>query len=465
MRKVDLIIKNAYLISMNNEREILNDTCIIIEKNKITDIGKANLLEKYNSEKIIDARGKFVLPGFISTHSHLFQTLLKGLGRDKLLLDWLDSSVRRAIHKIDEECCYYAALTGCIEAIRTGTTTILDYMYCHGKEGLDDSIIQAFEDLGIRGILGRGFTDTSKFPKEFGCTYHDTEQNFFDDVRRLEKKYRDHSRISLALAPGIIWDNTEEGYKEMRNIANELNIPITMHLLETEDDDKYCLEDRGMKTVPYLEKVGILGPDFIAVHCIQMSDEDIELFKKYDVKISHNPVSNMVLAAGVAPIPKLIENGLTISLACDGSASNDTQNMLEVMKMTTLLQKVTHRDAKLLPSSSVLEMATLGGAKSINKLDCLGSIEIGKNADIIIYNPYKSAISIPVHDPISSLIYSSTPNNIETSIIDGKVVMDKNQIVNIDEEKVIYKTQKISSKLIEDVGLGNVQWGKRIYGL
>ncbi len=465
MRKVDLIIKNAYLISMNTEREILKDACIIIEKSKIIDIGKANLLEKYISEKTIDAKGKVVFPGFISTHSHLFQTLLKGLGRDKLLLDWLDSSVRRAIHKIDDECCYYAALTGCIEAIKTGTTTILDYMYCHGKEGLDDSIIRAFEDLGIRGILGRGFTDTSKFPEEFGCAYHDTEQKFFDDVRRLNKKYKNHSRIGMALAPGIIWDNTEDGYKEIRKIADELNIPITMHLLETEDDDKYCLDDRGMKTVPYLEKMGILGPDFIAVHCIHMSDEDIELFKKYDVKISHNPVSNMVLAAGVAPIPRFIEEGLTISLACDGSASNDTQNILEVMKMTTLLQKVTHRDAKLLPSSSVLEMATLGGAKSINKLDSLGSIEVGKNADIVIYNPYKSSISIPIHDPISSLIYSSTPNNIETSIIDGKVVMENNQITTIDEEKVLYKTQQIASKLIADIGLGNVQWGKRIYGL
>ena len=461
MMKADIIIKNALVVTMDRERRILEDAVIIIVEDKIEQIGSIELLKEYKADKIIDAKGKFVFPGFISTHTHLFQVMLKGLGRDKTLFDWLDSSVRRAIHKIDKECCHYAALTGCIEAIRTGTTTVLDYMYCHGQPDLDIEVLKAFEKIGIRGVFGRGHTNTDSFPKDIACPYKETEEVFLSDVENLAKEYQDHPRISIAIAPGIIWDITENGFRKIREIADKYKIPITMHLVETEDDDEYLLKAKGIRTIPYLEKVGILGPDFIAVHCVHVNDEDRTLLKKYDVKISHNPVSNMILASGIAPIPKYLEEGMTVSLACDGAASNDTQDMLEVIKTTALLHKVNTRNAAVVSAGEVLEMATLGGAKSLRMEDRIGSIEVGKKADMFIYNPI-NARSIPVHDPVSTIVYSSAQPNVETTIIDGKVILEAGKFVTVNEEEILHKTQEIAAKLVHEAGLGNIQWDKRI---
>ena len=174
MKKTDILIKNAYVLTMNDKREILKDACIAVTGDKIEAVGGEELTGEYQAGRVIDAGGKVVLPGFISTHTHLFQTMLKGLGRDKALIDWLDSSVRVALHNFDEETIYYAALLGCMEGIKSGTTTILDYMYCHVIPGLDEQVIRAFEDIGIRGILGRSFTDVSGFPKETACSLVET---------------------------------------------------------------------------------------------------------------------------------------------------------------------------------------------------------------------------------------------------------------------------------------------------
>lgn len=462
MQKIDILIKNGYVVSMNQKRALLPDGAIAIQGDKILEVGNtADMIAKYAAAKVIDAAGKFIYPGFVNTHSHLFQVLLKGLGRDKLLFDWLDSSVRRAIYQIDQECVYYAALVGCIENLRSGATTILDYMYCHGQAGLDDAVMQAFEDIGIRGILGRGHTKTSSFPADCACEINETEEMFFADVERLVAKYKGHSRLSLALAPGIIWDLSEEGYLQTRDLADKHGILITMHTVETEDDDKYCVEARGMRTIPYLEKVGILGPDYVAVHSVHMSPEDMALFKKYDVKVSHNPVSNMILASGVAPVPEFLKQGITVGLATDGAASNDTQDMMEVLKTTALLHKVNTRNAAAVNAGQVLEMATLGGARTVLMEDRIGSLEAGKKADLFIYNPLTPK-SIPVADPVSTLVYSSGQNNIETTIVDGKIVLENGRITSVNEEEALFRLQEAAYELRKRTGLGNRQWGQDI---
>jgi 5-methylthioadenosine/S-adenosylhomocysteine deaminase len=462
LQHVDLLIKNATVITMNEAREILYDCAIAITGDKISELGPTKDLEsKYSSGKTIDAKGKFVFPGLINTHSHLFQVLLKGLGRDKVLLDWLDSSVRRAIWQIDEECVYYAALVGCIENIRSGATTVLDFMYCHGKAGLDDMVIKAFEDIGIRGILGRAYTNTATLPADCPCELNETEEMFFSEVERLAEKYKNHPRISIAIAPGIIWDVSEEGFKTIRSLADKHGLLITMHTVETEDDDEYCLANRGMRTIPYLEKIGLLGPDYISVHSVHMKPEDIKIFKDLDVKVSHNPVSNMILASGVAPVPEFLKQGITVSLATDGAASNDTQDMMEVLKTTALMHKLHTRDAAVVSADQVVEMATLGGAKTIGRAGELGSIEPGKKADLFIYNPV-TAKSIPVADPVSTLIYSSGQANVETTIVNGQVILEDGKILKVDEREVLLKLQEVAASLRERTKLGNTQWGQRV---
>ncbi len=463
MQKVDLWIKHATIVTMNQNLDILYNHSILVNGSQIIAIEPDTLaIEKYEASKEIDATYQFAFPGFINTHTHLFQNGLKGLGRDKLLLDWLDSSVRKALHEIRYEDVYNAAMAGCIENIRSGVTTVLDYMYAHGSQtGLDDAVVKAFDETGIRGILGRAHTKTNNLPKGSECAVNETEDDFFADVDRLMAETKGHERITLALAPGIIWDMGEPGYRKVRQYADRHGIRITMHLDETEDDDVYAYKTYGASSVEILERNGVLGEDFIGVHLVHLDEKDLETFEKYKIKVSHNPISNLILAEGIAPIPQLQKRGLDISLATDGAASNDSQNMLEVIKTTAILHKCIHEDATLLPAHQVLKMATIDGARVVGREKEIGSIEVGKKADFFLMNP-RNAACVPVADPIASLVYSANPTAIDTVVIHGKVVMEKGIIQLVDEQTVLNNLQESAYRLRQRVGLGNVLNGQFI---
>jgi 5-methylthioadenosine/S-adenosylhomocysteine deaminase len=462
MLQSDLLIVNACIISMDNAHRVINDGAIAILGDRISAIGESqDILSRFTGKRTIDGKGKYLYPGFISTHTHLFQTMLKGLGRDMPLFEWLDSSVRRALRNFDEETIYYAALLGLIEAVRSGTTTVTDYQYCHSAPGIDESVIQAYLDLQVRGVICKTHTKVGGFPPEIAFDYIETEDDHFREVESLCIKYRDHPLIGMSLGPGIIWDQAREGLRRTREIADHFKIPITMHLVETESDDEYAMKTYGMSSVDFLESCGILGPDFVAVHAVHVTDDDIRRFRDYGVKISHCPVSNMLLASGTAPLRRYIEEGITVSLACDGAASNDTQDMLDVMRVTALLHKLVNRDASVASAPDVLGMATIGGARALGMEGRVGSLEEGKMADMFIWSA-NDCRSVPVNDPISALVYSSDSRNIETTIIGGKVVLDEGVLVAMDEKEVLRKAQSLAESLVRRSGLGNTHWGQRI---
>ena len=449
------LIKNAIIVTVNEEREVLFNGAIAIEEDRILDIGNSNdLEEKYkDAQKVIDATGKVIFPGFINTHNHLFQVLLKGLGDDMALHQWLNTMMFPAAKFLTEEDTYNAAMLGCIEGLKSGVTTMVDYMHTHNRPGLTDGIIKAYRELGIRGVIGRGCIDLG-IHKELIEDVETVEK----DLRRLFDKYHnsENGRIKLCVAPSSMWTISEEMGKMLWNIVKEYDSYFTVHISETEFARTATKDTHGEIDIKLLEKWGIVGPEVVAVHCVHVTDEDIEMLKKYDIKVSHNVASNMYLASGVAPVPEMLKKGLTVSLGVDGAASNNSQDMVELMKLTALQHKVQNCDPLAISAEKVLEMATIEGAKTLRMEHEIGSLEIGKKADLVIFNPMLSPKSIPLHNPVSTLVYSSSMHNIEFVLVDGKVVMEDGIITTIEsEEKVLINAQNAAEELCKRANVTN----------
>lgn len=456
---IDILIKNAIIVTVNKDREVLFDGGLAIKDDKIVSVGPTEeVLKEYKeAKKIIDAKNKVIFPGFINTHNHLFQTLLKGLGDDMVLKDWLATMTFPAAKYITEEDTYFAAMQGCIEGLRSGITTMVDYMYPHNREYLCDGIIDAYKELGIRGILGRGTMNTGTqfgVPKEIMQDVETAEK----DIRRLFEKHHnsENGRIKIWVAPAAMWSNTKEMLEMLWNVTNEYNSHFTVHISETPFDREATEELHGLVDTELLEELGIVGPNVLAVHCVYLTDKDMEMFKKYDIKVSHNTASNMYLSSGVAPVPKMLKKGITVSLGVDGAASNNSQDMIELMKLTALQHKVDNLDPVAISAEKVLELATIDGARAIGMEDEIGSLEVGKKADLVIFNPYLNPKAIPLHNPVSTLVYSSSMQNIEGVIVDGNIIMEDSKILTVEDEVEILKgVQEVADKLCERGNITN----------
>ena len=452
---IDLLIRNASVVTVNKQRQILKNCALAIEGDLIFDIGPTSILEKKyaKAKKTIDATGKIIFPGLINTHSHLFQTLLKGLGDDLALHDWIAQMIGPSVSCIISKDIYNASLLGCIEGIHSGTTTMLDYMYAHPHPYLSDAVIRAFRKLKMRGIFARGMQDSGE---KFGISPKIIEdvKTIEKDCRRLFKEYhgKDNDRIHIWLAPGVVWSSSRESLKMVWALTQEYKTGFTIHISETPFDRQASKEVHGITDVEVLEKLGIVGPNVLMVHCVYLTPRDIRMLKYYDVKVSHNAVSNMYLASGIAPIPQMIERGITVGLGTDGAASNNTQDMIETLKITSLLHKVHTLDPTIITAEKVFEMATIDGAKALGLEDKIGSLEVEKKADLFIYNPALSPKSTPMHNPISTLVYSGSNECVETVIIDGNIILENKKLISINEKEVISNAQRTADDLASRAG-------------
>lgn len=448
MKSADLLITNAKILDNVEHESLISDAAVAIQDGKILQIGKTqHLTEQYSAERSWDAGNKLLLPGFINTHCHLFQVFMRGLGKDLPFLDWMNQSVRVYMPLLDEEAVYLAAMMGCLEAIRSGTTTLVDFMYANVKPGMAGAVLKAFDDCGIRGFLAYGITDVAYLPgSTVPASTYDTVGNRIAQLEQMKADYKSNPRIQFMFAPSVMWGMTRDGLAELAQYAKSQKVSVTMHLLETGDDDEYSLSNYGLRTLPLLEKVGILDTDFLAVHTIQLEVEDLELLKRYNSTVSHNPVANMILGNGVAPIPELYKAGIKIGMGTDGAASNDSQNMIEIMKSAALLQKVHHRDPTALTARQVFSMATSDGAAAIFMEDQIGSLEPGKQADILVID-LDHPNTTPCYDPISSLVYSGTERNIDSVFVEGQLIFEGGKFTSIDEADLINRTQEKAQSL------------------
>ena len=346
---MNTLIKNTCIVTMNEKRNILYDGAIYIEKDRIVDIGSSDLLEERWSHcnKVVDGKGKIVFPGLINTHNHLYQVLLKGLGDDMVLKDWLEFMTFPSSPFLTEENCYYAALNGLVEGIHSGVTTTFDYMYPHAKgtHDLDEGVLAAMKDLKIRGVLGRGYMDTGI---EFGVhpSMIEKPEDIEASVRKLYKEYQgsENGRITIAMAPAALWSNSDASLKMTQKVSADLDILVSIHVSETPFDKEATLAEHGKWELPLLKDLKLLNDKLIMVHCVYLSEEDMDDIKDYGATVSHNPMSNMYLSSGVAPIPALNRKGVPVGLGLDGAASNNSNDMIELLKATALLQKASRKE-------------------------------------------------------------------------------------------------------------------------
>lgn len=451
------LIKNTCIVTMNEKRDILYTGAIYIEEDRIVDIGPTDLLEERwsRAEKIVDGTGKIVFPGLVNTHNHLYQVLLKGLGDDMVLKDWLEFMTFPSSPHLTEENCYYAALNGLAEGIHSGVTTTFDYMYPHAKgtHNLDEGVLRAMKDLKIRGVLGRGYMDTGI---EFGVhpSMIEKPEDIEASVRRLYKEYQgsENGRISIGMAPAALWSNSDASLKMTQRVSEDLDILVSIHVSETPFDKEATHSIHGKWEMPLLKSLNLLNDQLIMVHCVYLSEEDIDDIKAYGATVSHNPMSNMYLSSGVAPVPALNKKGVPVGLGLDGAASNNSNDMIELLKATALLQKVTHKNPTIITADKVLEMATIEGAKSLKMDHDIGSLEIGKKGDLFIFNPALDLKAIPTHNPVSTLIYSSGNKNVESVMIDGNFVLEDSKLLVYDEAEIASQCQRVADELSINAG-------------
>jgi len=449
---VNILIKNGLVITMDEDRRIIKDGAVAIEKDRIVALGKTEELGVKYADKVIDVQGNVVMPGLVNTHVHLFQSLLRSLGDDLKLFDWCAKMLNPIFPNLTEDDCYFGALLGCLEMIKSGTTCASDFHYVYTKPTLGDYIVKAMIDSGIRGIVARGFMDTDEakivpFLIEEGETALKRSEEF---VRRWNGAA--DKRIHISLAPGPPPWGSPELLKDAKELANKLKVGVQLHIAETLDEVKIVKSLFRKRPIEFLNTLGILDPELLAVHCVWATDKEIRMLKATDSKVSHNPTSNMYLASGVAPVPRIIKAGVTVGLGTDGAASNNNLDMFEAMKFAVLLHKVHNLDPTIIAAEKVLEMATIEGARALGLEKDIGSLELGKKADITIVN-IKQLNTSPINRAFSQLVYCANGSNADTVIIDGKILMENRQITVTDEQQVIKRAQEQADDLVKRSGV------------
>ena len=419
----DSIIDNLTIMTMDAADTVIEDGIIGIENGTITLVEKKEPGVCYHAKERIDGQGMIAFPGFVNTHVHCFQSLLKGLGADLPLIDWLNSSVQPFGIHLTHRQQKLAALIACLEALKSGCTTVCEFFYTNQDPELADVCIETMRSTGIRGVFMRTFQD---YGEEYNVPsgYIEPVEQAIKEVERLRKTYLSDDMTRIMTGPDVTWATTRKGYEAILEYCLDKKVRYTMHIKETPEDDDMCRRHYGNGIVDLLEKIGFLTDQFLAVHCVHLTRDEIRLFAERGVSISHNPAANLYLGSGIAPIPDCLKEGINVSLGTDGAASNNTTDVMDTIRLTALIHKGVSRDATAISAGKVLQMSTKGGAKAIGMEKMIGSIEKGKQADIVLFNPVKLK-SLPVHDIKSTVVYSASAENIDTTIVNGRVVYRK----------------------------------------
>ncbi len=418
--KADIVIKNGMILTMDEKLTLHDKADIAISGSKIVDISPNT---KYKAKKTIDAQNKLVMPGLINTHTHAAMTLLRGIADDMPLEIWWQKFILPIEKKFgSQEYVRIGVSLAAIEMIKSGTTSFSDMYF------FEDDAAEVCKKIGIRAFLGEGMLD---FPTP-NCPTVDDSINY---IEKLYEKWGKDPIIHLEVAPHTPYTCNPENLKKAQALAEKLDLPLHIHVSETAFEVAESRKNRGCSPVEHLERIGFLSERVKAVHCVHLSHDDIKLLKKRNVKVSHCQESNMKLASGNAPIVELMDEGVVVGLGTDGAASNNNLDMFDEMDAVAKVHKLMKSDPTVMNARDVLKMATSDGAKVLQKPD-IGSLEVGKAADIILVDLDRPHLT-PLYNVYSQLVYSAGGSEVDTVIVNGKLVMENRDILTIDEDEII----------------------------
>lgn len=441
---MSILIKNATIVTMNQEREVVQGN-ILLEGDRIVAIGQT----REEADRVIDATGKVVIPGLIQSHVHLCQTLFRGQADDLELLDWLKLRIWPLEGCHDPESLYYSAMLGCGELFKGGTTAIIDMETVNHTE----VALEALFKNGMRAVTGKCMMDYGDDVPE--SLMEDTDRSIQESVDLLEKWHgKGNGRIQYAFTPRFVVSCTERLLVEVRDLAQKYNVRVHTHASENRGEIELVQQDRGMRNVVYLEKIGLAGPNLVLAHCIWLDDQEMEILVQSGTKIAHCPSSNLKLASGIAKIPELISKGAHVSIGADGAPCNNNLDQFVEMRLAALIQKPIYGPT-VMPAEQVFELATIGGAKAMGLENEIGSLEVGKKADLAIVdlsglhtNPLMGKVSI-----YSQLVYQAKSSDVLYTIVDGQIVLDNRVLTTIDEEEVKEKCNEAILRVARRAGV------------
>ncbi|MFL7839307.1 MAG: amidohydrolase family protein [Candidatus Promineifilaceae bacterium] len=445
-----LLIENGSVVTLDDEQTVYQKGFVFVEDDLITAVSPGDApAQMQKADTVIDANLMAIMPGMVNAHTHLFQTFIRGLADDKPLLDWLKTAIWPVASCLTEEEAYLAAMVGMVENIRGGATSVIDHQYIHTEPGNDDGVCRAADESGLRFLLARGWADMDYHPS----LMEDPERIIGETIRLREVWHGyDNGRIRVEFGPLIPWGCSDDTMRRTHDISQQWGAGTHIHVAETHTEVEMNLEKRGNRHIQWLHDIGVLGPQMQLVHSIWLDESEIELIAEANAVVVHCPISNMYLASGVAPVPEMLKQGITIALGTDGPGSNNSQDMMELLKTTALLHKVNTLDATVLLPEDVLWMACRGGAVAFGMPDQIGSLEPGKKADLTLVD-LDTPLAMPVHRIPSALVYNAGTRDVDTVIVNGRPLMRHKEILFLDEKALLARARQACVDLFARAGV------------
>ena len=418
----NIVIKDVEIITEKNN-EVYN---IGITGNKIAYIGQ----EEITGTKTINGAKHIAVPGMVNAHTHAAMTLLRSYADDMMLMDWLENKIWPVEALMTKDDIYWGTMLATVEMLKSGTTTFAD-MYADM-----DKVAEAVEETGMRASLSRGLIGLVP----------DSAKKLQENIQLFKDWHgKDNGRIQVMMGPHAPYTCPPDYLKKVITAAGELGCEIHMHLSETEGEVSACLKENGLTPIALMDKLGMFELGTLAAHCVHVTDNDMKIMAAKHVRVAHNPQSNLKLASGIAPIPAMLQKGITVALGTDGTSSNNNLDMLEEARLAAFMHKNQSNDPTVIPAATALQMATVNGAKALG-FENLGEIKVGQKADIVLYDMNKP-YWYPRHDRTSLFIYAANASDADTVLVDGKVLLEKGELLTIDVEKVYAEANKCALRL------------------